>query len=311
MEQKNIVGRLIAILDVTKDIIYHVNEIRNDKKIYLLNERELHDVTNHMTYSITYSTVALEILENLCTHCTLDKDCVKEALLPKVLMEVLDSRRDLPRNGRKNSSWDRLLQKLAKKGNRITTIFKTKKREENQAISRPEDDEENQTISGPGDHEENRPVPKRRSQINSPEQSNEEKNAKREFQEALLSLTWVMCDKLINAGDFDDVAREIALGEGEFAWKLTDIVQENCEATADCLRIVKLCGQIAILMLKRGQDTAQLKECVDSLQKASKIMSSLESCMLFAGTDCGVKKTARPLCLLSDVAKEARELVEM
>ena len=106
---------------------------------------------------------------------------------------------------------------------------------------------------------------------------------------------------------FNDVAREIPLQEGEFVRNLKAIVEQSCEARADCLRIVKLCGQIAILMLQRSHVTADLEECVKSLCKASKIMSNLESCMLFAGTDCGVKKTARPL--LSDIAKKASQLV--
>ena len=106
---------------------------------------------------------------------------------------------------------------------------------------------------------------------------------------------------------FNDVAREIPLQEGEFVRNLKAIVEQSCEARADCLRIVKLCGQIAILMLQRDHVTADLEECVKSLCKASKIMSNLKSCMLFAGTDCGVKKTARPL--LSDIAEKASQLV--
>jgi hypothetical protein len=42
--------------------------------------------------SITYKTVALEVLENLCTHCTLDKNYVKESLLPKVSLHILNIR---------------------------------------------------------------------------------------------------------------------------------------------------------------------------------------------------------------------------
>uniref|UniRef100_A0A453IQW2 Condensin complex subunit 1 C-terminal domain-containing protein n=1 Tax=Aegilops tauschii subsp. strangulata TaxID=200361 RepID=A0A453IQW2_AEGTS len=41
--------------------------------------------------NITYRTVALEILENLCSHCTLDKDYVKEALLPNVSLQIHSS----------------------------------------------------------------------------------------------------------------------------------------------------------------------------------------------------------------------------
>lgn len=59
MEQNNIVDRLNEMLDANK--------------------------------SITYSTVALLILESLCTHCVLDKDYVKEALLPKVSLHIPSS----------------------------------------------------------------------------------------------------------------------------------------------------------------------------------------------------------------------------
>ncbi|VAH10455.1 unnamed protein product [Triticum turgidum subsp. durum] len=221
---------------------------------------------------ITYRTVALEILENLCTHHTLDKDNVKKDLLPKVLMEVLASTRDLPkekRGQRKMSRWER---------------------------KRARFDEENQLRL------------KRSGQIKkSPEKSSEELKAEMEYREALLSLTFVMRDKLMSAEDFDDVARKISPVESKFLGKLRDIVEENCEDRADCLRIVKLCGQIADLMLQPGQDTTQLNEFLKSLEKASKIMSNLESCMFFAGTDCGVKKTASPL--LSDLVEKVRNLV--
>lgn len=50
---------------------------------------------------------------------------------------------------------------------------------------------------------------------------------------------------------------------------------------------MKLCGQIAVSMMR----------------------CSLESCMFFAGTDCGLKKTARPF--LSDLEKELEEAVKL
>lgn len=81
--------------------------------------------------------------------------------------------------------------------------------------------------------------------ISQPDQANnEEQNAKMEFREALLSLTLEIYDQLGSADDFDDVARKVPLGEGEFVLKLPTTVEENCEPTADHLRVVKLCGQI-------------------------------------------------------------------
>ncbi|XP_048551316.1 uncharacterized protein LOC125530940 [Triticum urartu] len=225
---------------------------------------------------ITYRTVALQILENLCTHRALDKDNVKKDLLPKVLTEVLASTRDLPkeqREERKMSAWEKI---CARRGN---------------------DEEKQLTIERSGQIKK------------SPDKSSEELKAEIEYREALLSLTFVMCecDKLISVDDFDDVVRKISLEEGAFVGKLRAIVKENCEDRADCLRIVKLCGQIAVLMLQPGQHTALLNEFLKSLEKASKILSNLESCMLFAGTDCGVKRTARPL--LSDLVEKVRNLV--
>ena len=131
-----------------------------------------------------------------------------------------------------------------------------------------------------------------------------------ELKEALLSLTLVIFFKfIISADDFDHVARKVALGEGEFVANLKNIVEENCEATANSLRIVKLCGQIAITMMRRSQYNAHFKDqkFVETLSKASSVTCNLESCMLFAGTDGGAKKTARPL--LSDLLKEAQALV--
>ncbi|XBH58910.1 hypothetical protein VPH35_080263 [Triticum aestivum] len=258
-------GKSLALLSKMKTI----------SKFIMMEQNNIVDRLNEMldaNNNITYRTVALLVLENLCTHSVLDKDYVKEALLPKVLTEVMGGgKRDILKNN-----------------------------------SAPE---ENQAISGPGNDEEKQLLSKHSGQINSPDEVNEERNAQMEFREALLSLTLVLYDQLLSADDFDDVARKVPLGEGEFVSKLKTIVGLNCEPTADRLRIVKLCGQLVVLVLKRSsQDTTlQFKECVQSLSRASGIMSNLESCMLFAGTDCGMKTTARPL--LSNLAEEALKLV--
>ncbi|XP_020194672.1 uncharacterized protein [Aegilops tauschii subsp. strangulata] len=221
---------------------------------------------------IIYRTIAAEILENLCIHHKMDKEHVKTILLPKVLREVLT----------------------------------TEASESN--VSALGDDAENHQLSALGNDEEKQ-LPKHKRQMKSADQANEEQTAMMELQEAFLSLTLVICTELISADDFDDVARKVAPAEGGFVAKLKTIIEENCEDTANSLRIVKLCGQIAVRMMRRGQYSAHFKDqkFVETLSKASIIMSNLESCMLFAGTDCGTKKTARPL--LSDLVKEAHVLV--
>ncbi|XP_062181904.1 uncharacterized protein LOC133886183 [Phragmites australis] len=220
--------------------------------------------------NITYRIIAAEILENMCAHCDLDKERVKQTLLPMVLTELQSNKREPLQSGK-----------------------------ENQKKSALGDDEENQKKSAPGDDEENQ----KKSAT-----GNEEQTPAKELQEAFLSLTLVIYDKLTSADDFDEVQKE-APGQGAFVAKLKTIVKENAEATVISLRTVKLCGQIAVSMMRRNHYTEHFKNqgFVESLSQAKKIMSNLESCMLFAGTDLDVKKIDRPL--LSELEKEALELV--
>jgi hypothetical protein len=136
------------------------------------------------------------------------------------------------------------------------------------------------------------------------DQQNGEQTATNELQEAFLSLALVICDKLISA---DVVDQEKALGGEAFVLKLKTIIDDNCQSTADSMRIVKLCGHIAASTIQSQQYAEHFrnKEFVQSLSKASKVMSSLESCMMFVGTDFGLKKTVRPL--LSEVVSELEQ----
>ncbi|KAM3205977.1 hypothetical protein ACQJBY_061579 [Aegilops geniculata] len=239
---------------------------------------------NHIVDQVTgttkkaiYRTIAAEILENLSTLSlhTMDENHVKNTLLPKVLAEVLTSK------------------------------IKTQSEAPERQVSKASEDVEENPQQ---DDEENIRL-EHNEEINESEQ-NETQTAMIEFKEALLSLTSVIFDQLIiSAKDFDDVARMVAPGEGEFVAKLKTIVEENCEATANSLRIVKLCGQIAVTMMRRSQYNTHFKDqkFVETLSKVSSVMCNLESCMLFAGTDGGAKKTARPL--LSDLVKQAEALV--
>jgi len=128
----------------------------------------------------------------------------------------------------------------------------------------------------------------------------------REEQEAFLSLAQVICDKL-NGADLDGAIQiafhnENNAGSVErrreiFVYKLKTIIDDNRHATADSLRIVKLCGQIAESVMRCEQyvEIFRNKGFKSSLSEASKTMSELESCMLFVGTDFGLNKTVRPL----------------
>ncbi|WVZ95200.1 hypothetical protein U9M48_040994 [Paspalum notatum var. saurae] len=133
-------------------------------------------------------------------------------------------------------------------------------------------------------------------------QENESETATRELQEAILSLVMViLCGEGISAHDLDD----------KVVAKLKDIVDENKghAKTSGNLRIVKLCGQIAVLMMQ-GRDVKHnqhFQEFNKSLSEASKTMSGLESSILFSGTDdLRMKKTVKPLATL---AREVQQLV--
>jgi hypothetical protein len=169
---------------------------------------------------------------------------------------------------------------------------------------------ENMELSAQGTDEENQ-IRRHNRKIKSSSQENEERTSVMEFEEAFLSLTLAICKKLMISGsDFDDPAQKIPHKDGEVVARLKDIVEENCDATADCLRIVKLCGEISVLMMRRSQYIMHFRdqEFAQSMSKALKNMSNLESCILFTETDCGRrKKTVGPL--LFDLEKEVLNLV--
>nr|CAB3452511.1 unnamed protein product [Digitaria exilis] len=229
------------------------------------------------TNTTKYRTIAAQVLENLCNQCDLDKEWVKEMLLPKVLAEILlSSTKGTPKDG-----------------------------------VPPPNDEESRQNSEPINHEaENHNISSTAEQNHSSDGESKEQTATAKLLwEPFLSLALAIRDKLISADDFDDAVQKIGLGPGAFVAKMKIIIEENCQETAKSLRIVKLCGRIVEPMMQREQYAQHFrnKEFAVSLSKASKIMSNLESCMLFAGTDFGPRKTTRPL--LSDLKKSAQHLV--
>lgn len=164
-----------------------------------------------------------------------------------------------------------------------------------------------------GDDVENQ-VPNHNIQNQQPAQENEDQILTNGLLEASLSLILLIYDKMISVDGFDDVFQERAPAD-QFVARLKTIVEENCKgkAASVSLRIVKLCGQIAISMMQRQRNryTAHFRDqdFLRSLSDASAHMCNLESCcMLVTGTNnCRMRKNARPL--LTHIEKEVRDLV--
>ncbi|KAL6868249.1 hypothetical protein ACP4OV_015094 [Aristida adscensionis] len=235
-----------------------------------------------------YRRCAAFILENLCTHCELDKGHFKEILLPLVLKEILPTKTHAPRSYNSPPGAD----------------------EENQIVSAPENYEGSHIVSAAqGDNTEMREISTPGAQNKSSDQGDGKQSAEKDIQESFLSLILVIYNKLITADDFNEVLEKTSLRHDAFVAKLKTVVEENCQTTTVSLRIVKLCGQIAVSMMLHSQYSEQFQnqEFLKSLSKASKIMSNLESCILFAGTALALKGTVRPL--LSEIEEKARQLV--
>lgn len=234
-------------------------------------------------YNITRRTIAAKIMANLYAHSNVDST-MKE-LLPKVLRKIMSIK-------------TKSQQRKISAGESSPTALGD---EENQGNSVSTNNEERQSISSDGDHTETEEI----------------SDQEREVQEAFLSLAQVICDKLDKA-DLDGaiqiaVQNENNAGSEEqrreaFVEKLRTIIDDNRHATADCLRIVKLCGQIAksVMLCEQYVEIFRNKGFKSSHSEASKTMSELESCMLFAGTDFGLRKTVKPL--FSEIEKTWSEM---
>lgn len=276
-------GRTLALLTTNTK----VNSSIVDDSFGCLTE--LFDAKNNIKSRIA----AAQILENICAHCDLDKGRVKDTLLPQVLAGIQSNKRGARQRGEENQ------KNSASAGD-----------EENQNKLAPENGDENHSNSEQVDNSEiQQDISSTTDQSESSGQGNDEQTAIDELLGEFLSLTLVIYDKLISTDDFEDAVQKEGLGNGEFVVKLKTILEENCKETVPSLRIVKLCGQIAASMMSRNQYTEQFKNqgFVDSLSETTKIMSNLESCILFADTDPQLKKIATPL--LSELEKEALLLV--
>ncbi|XP_052164206.1 uncharacterized protein LOC127781307 [Oryza glaberrima] len=150
--------------------------------------------------------------------------------------------------------------------------------------------------------EESQP-PKDAVQDKSPTEQDDKLSQEKKLLAALLSLTMVICEKLIDADDFSNVAHV----DRELLKKLIEIIDVNNDATADCLRIVKLSCQVAILAIQHKLSCAKDFNEHDRnhvLTKASENLLELDKCMFFAGNDHEAIKPARSL---SSLVKEAQE----
>ncbi|CAL4989110.1 unnamed protein product [Urochloa decumbens] len=287
---------LTGLPDDDNTVALPIELIVEDKKNTVAHLTELLDATNN----ITYRTIAAEILENICTHCDWDKhkQIIKELLLPKMVTEIMSIKSD-------QSEGEISDEKENKPQSRTSTRSQKNNRGNQKNFVPPGKDEENQQNITPGDKSMIQEISSSGNQEKSPDEQKKEQTAKKELQEALLSLALVICDKLISA---DDVIQEKALGGDAFVVKLKTIIDDNCKPSADSLRIVKLCGRIAASMMQSQPyaDRFRNKKFAQSLTKASEIMSDLESCMIFAGRDFGLKKTVRPL--LSQLEKKISDL---
>jgi hypothetical protein len=77
-------------------------------------------------------------------------------------------------------------------------------------------------------------------------QQNDEQCEERKLLAAMLSLTVVICDKLI---DKDDLNHVDIIG-AKLVQKLMNIIESNSSAEADCLGVVKLACQVVIAVIQ-------------------------------------------------------------
>ncbi|CAO2148141.1 unnamed protein product [Urochloa humidicola] len=224
--------------------------------------------------------IAARILENICYRCDLDREAVKDSLLSQVLGPLLSNKRQPSQRAEENQ--ENAAPVEAKEN--LNIVPGSDEESQNNA---PGNGDENSNISAQEGNTEIQKISSTADKNNLSDEGIVEQTAKSELQKSFLSLTLVIYDKLISTDDFDEAVQKKGLGNGEFVVKLKTILEENCNETVTSLRIVKLCGQIAAIMMSRNQYTEHFRNqgFAESLTKAKEIMSNLESCILFAGTD--------------------------
>ncbi|CAO2141190.1 unnamed protein product [Urochloa humidicola] len=217
-------GRALAFLTTNREVN---SSIVKDNFGHLT---EMLDAKNYTKNRI----IAASILENICYD--LDKEPVKDSLLPQVLAPLLSNKREPSQRAVQNLN-------VVPGNDEESQNNAARNGDENRNISAQEGNTDIQKISSTAD------------QNKLSDQGIVEQTATSELQESFLSLTLVIYDKLISTDDFDEAVQKKGLGNGEFVVKIKTILEENCKETVTSLRIVKLCAQIAAIMMSRNQYT--------------------------------------------------------
>jgi hypothetical protein len=128
-------------------------------------------------------------------------------------------------------------------------------------------------------------------------QQNDEQCEERKLLAAMLSLTVVICNKLMDKDDLNHVD----IIDAELVQKLMNIIESNSSAAADCLGVVKLACQVVIAVIQAKPI------CVEDLNEDdfNRVMSDLDFYMVFASNDGDIAKPNRSL---QSLVKEAQEL---
>ncbi|CAN6343996.1 unnamed protein product [Urochloa humidicola] len=216
-------------------------------------------------------TRAAEILVHLCSHFTKHKELPRQDVI-KILTKVLQ----------------RTIQCIPREPNNGTTGLG-----------------ENNNHGAQNDVENPRPSPGDRTGNRSFRKEYEQEQEENEFVVALLSLSVVICDRMVDAQDFTCATSEdmVVL----LVTKLKEIIETNNYTTVECLSAVKLSCQIIISMVELQPSCIKLfmeHNFKHVLSGSLKSLSNLDNCMLFDAEYHQVTKTDKPL---SSLVKQAQE----
>ncbi|KAF0889294.1 hypothetical protein E2562_022844 [Oryza meyeriana var. granulata] len=146
--------------------------------------------------------------------------------------------------------------------------------------------------------------------VNEQKDDTNRKNVDRKLHAALLSLSAAVFEKSITDDKaLAQLADKIVPGDSAFSFprELKKMVEGNSDATANCLRIMKITSRmiISLINLNGGYVQAELESLLESLSKASDNMLELEGFMMFSSSDHST--TTKPF---TSFVKEAQDLLE-